>query len=265
MFLMNEVRSAAVAGQFYPDQVNRLESLLSEQLAPLPDTAALPAALIVPHAGLVYSGHTAGRAYRLLHPNCEKVKRVALFGPGHRVYLEGMAVPTSHWFATPLGRIAIDHDALTTLQSLPLVQASDQAHALEHSLEVQLPFLQSVLTDFSLAPVVVGPTPATEVAAAMASLLQPGTLLVISTDLSHFHDYDRAREVDSLTAERIRNFDDQIVGQMACGCHALNGLMHLARQRRWQIEQLELCNSGDTAGDRRRVVGYGAFALYDNA
>src|SRR5690606_15459102 len=182
--------------------------------------------------------------------------------PCHRVAVRGMALPTVQAFATPLGNIALDRSAMAQLLNLPCVGYSDAAHAEEHSLEVHLPFLQSVLGDFSLVPLVVGETSPQDVARALEALWGGDeTLIVISTDLSHFLPYDRAREVDRATAQKIVQLRTDLHGEEACGCRPLNGLLHLARQKHLHCELLALCNSGDTSGDKRRVVGYGAFVL----
>jgi AmmeMemoRadiSam system protein B len=258
------IRPAAVAGLFYEGDAGALrhhvEALLSGVgEAPYP----FPRALIVPHAGYVYSGQTAAAAYARLRHRERPVSRVALFGPAHRVYLRGMAVPSVDGFDTPLGRVAIDSAGVEEIRDMPGVTVSDEAHREEHSLEVQLPFLQVVLEEFSLVPVVVGECQPEQVAAVMEALWRdPGTLLLVSTDLSHFHTWEEARRLDAATCERVLVREGGLTGEEACGAHALNGLMRTARGRDLEIELIDLCNSGDTAGDRRRVVGYGAFSLY---
>lgn len=256
-------RLPAVAGTFYPASEQALDQLVSEQLGAAPEPARCPVGLIVPHAGLIYSGSTAAKAYRQLMPHRSGLSRVALFGPSHRVPLEGMAVPSVDAFVTPLGRIQLDRDALDALVQQSTVSRSDMAHAQEHSLEVQLPFLQRVLGEFQLVPVVVGWSDPAAVAHLMSHLLRPGTLLVVSSDLSHFHDYRTAQAIDQETTNRILAREGGLAGDQACGCHAVNGLLHLAREHDWRVEQIHRCNSGDTAGPRDRVVGYGAFGLYE--
>ena len=259
-----KIRKAAVAGMFYEADPGRLQQHIAALLrgagaAP----AAVPRGLIVPHAGYVYSGHTAAAAYNCLAPARGRIARVALFGPAHRVYLQGMAVPSVDAFATPLGQVDLDRRAIEAIASLPGVVVSDDAHRDEHSLEVQLPFLQTVLGDFQLVPVVVGRCPPEVVAGVIDTLWSmPGTLLVVSTDLSHFHDYDTANGIDALTCARLLRREADLAGEDACGAAALNGLMCSKTIDSLELELLERCNSGDTAGNRQRVVGYGAFVLH---
>jgi len=258
------VRPAAVAGLFYDADPSRLAAHIDSLLAHSPEPGGpTPRALIVPHAGYVYSGATAALAFRhwqLLHG---KVRRVALFGPAHRVYLQGMAIPETEAFATPLGEVPLDGQGLHEIAAMPGVSRSDEAHLGEHSLEVQLPFLQTVLGEFSLVPVVVGDCEPGAVACVMDHLAQDeDTLLVISTDLSHFHSYAEAEHLDAKTCERILARDDTLRGENACGARVLNGLMRTDFSRSLQLELLHRCNSGDSAGDRQRVVGYGAFSLH---
>ena len=258
------VRNAAVAGLFYEAEPGQLQRHIRTLLTDVPDaTHPFPRALIVPHAGYIYSGSTAAQAYARLRHLERPVSRVALFGPAHRVYLEGMAVPSVDAFETPLGEVPLDQDAIAGIRALPGVVESDEAHREEHSLEVQLPFLQQVLASFTLVPVVVGRCDPGQVAAVMEALWQdPDTLLVVSTDLSHFHSYDQARRRDTLTCDRLLARENTLSGEDACGAQALNGLMSTGRGRSLDIELIDLCNSGDTAGDRNRVVGYGAFSLH---
>lgn len=259
-----KIRDAAVAGLFYESDGDRLQQHIGELLREAKQPAlSAPQALIVPHAGYIYSGQTAASAYRQLEPLKERIKRVVLFGPAHRVYLEGMAVPSVDAFATPLGQVALDKQSLELARTLPDVCVSDEAHLAEHSLEVQLPFLQNILQDFSLVPIVVGRCEADKVATVMDALWGgPETLVVVSTDLSHFHAYEEALQLDGLTCDRLLAKETSLVGTQACGAYALNGLMNSCHVKDLQVELLEYCNSGDTAGDRKRVVGYGAFVLH---
>ncbi len=259
-----KIRQAAVAGLFYEADARRLQHHI-EALMSAASTRSLvpPRALIVPHAGYVYSGHTAAQAYHCLLAFRHQFSRVALFGPAHRVYLQGMAVPAVDAFETPLGRVELDRAAITGLAQLPAVVVSDEAHREEHSLEVQLPFLQSALDAFTLVPVVVGNCERRHVARAMDTLCEdPKTLLVVSSDLSHFHRYEQANTIDGHTCDRLLAKGDSLVGEEACGANALNGLMASDTASGLRVELLERCNSGDTAGDRESVVGYGAFILH---
>lgn len=258
------IRKAAVAGQFFEAGAVSLQkqvgALMSGALSGL---TSVPKALIVPHAGYIYSGSIAARAYACLESQRHQIRRVVLFGPAHRVYLEGMAVPSVDLFATPLGDVPLDQDAIEQIIDMPGVNVSDQAHQDEHSLEVQLPFLQTLLTQFTLVPVLVGDCDPVMVAAVIDQLWGgKDTLLVISTDLSHFLSYDEARLVDAHTCTRILEKTSSLSGEEACGARALNGLMCSEHARALDIELLGVCNSGDTAGDKNRVVGYGAFLLH---
>jgi AmmeMemoRadiSam system protein B/AmmeMemoRadiSam system protein A len=259
-------RPPAVAGSFYPGDPASLRDDLTAYLAvqPAPTPAGLLKAIIVPHAGYVYSGSTAGKAYALLAPLAGRIRRVVLLGPCHRVAVQGLAAPTVQAFATPLGSIPLDRAALDALADLPQVVASDAAHAQEHSLEVQLPFLQTVLGEFTLVPLAVGRTGAAEVAQVIARLWGgPETLIVISSDLSHFHGYAEAQKIDHATADHILALEQLTSFEQACGALPINGMIAVARQRGLRIERIAQCNSGDTAGDKTRVVGYASFALYE--
>lgn len=257
------VRKAAVAGQFYQADAALLKRNIEDLMSDAPSTNRVEAkVLIVPHAGYIYSGPTAARAYRCLQSRNDHIKRVVLFGPAHRVYLEGMAIPSVDEFATPLGNVPLDRAEIDKISRMPQVCVSDLAHQDEHSLEVQLPFLQAVLGQFSLVPVVVGNCDAAPVAAVIDALWGDyGTLIVISTDLSHFLPYADARQVDANTCSRIQAKASSLSGDEACGARAINGLMLAEHSLELKVELLDACNSGDTAGSRDRVVGYGAFVL----
>jgi len=264
---MPTVRPAAVAGMFYPRDPRQLATEVAdlldgvEQAGPQLD---FPKALIVPHAGYVYSGPVAAAAYDAAAPGRGIIQRVVMLGPVHRVPVRGLALPGSDAFDTPLGRVPIDAQALRLLDGLPQVVTSAAAHAQEHSLEVQLPFLQRVLGGFSLVPFAVGDARPDEVAAVIGRLWGGReTLFVLSSDLSHYHSYDEAKSIDGATVARIARFATDLDHGEACGATPLNGLLHAARQRSLQIRLLAACNSGDTAGAKARVVGYSSFALYE--
>ena len=258
------IRQAAVAGQFYQAGKKQLQAQINQLMAAgKAQTQVKPEALIVPHAGYIYSGETAALAYQSLQSRRHEIKRVILFGPAHRVYLAGMALPSVDTFNTPLGEIPLDRETIDRIATLPGVIVSDEAHRLEHSLEVQLPFLQAVLDDFSLIPVVVGDCDAYKVAGLMDRLWGGNdSLMVISSDLSHFHTYNSAKQIDASTCQRILDKSSDLTGEEACGARALNGLMRSEHVQSLNIELLAACNSGDTAGDKNRVVGYGAFILH---
>jgi MEMO1 family protein len=264
---MASVRPAAVAGMFYPGESRALAAEVEDLLGSVAQAAprlGYPKALIVPHAGYIYSGPVAARAYDELSAARGAVRRVVLLGPAHRVAVRGLAAPAAEAFATPLGAVRIDRDALHSLRDLPQVRTSDPAHAAEHSLEVQLPFLQKLLGDFSLVPLVVGMASVAEVSEVIERLWGgPETLVVISTDLSHYHGYDEARAIDRATLERIGALATDLDHEEACGATPLNGLLVVARRRNLKPNLLAAANSGDTAGGKDRVVGYASFALYE--
>jgi len=257
-----KARQAAVSGLFYPADTATLRREVAALLAAAPAADMNPKAIIAPHAGYPYSGPTAAYAYRLLESRRERIRRVVLLGPAHRVYLQGMAVPSVDAFATPLGDVPIDKRGVQQALALPGVKVSDEAHALEHSLEVHLPFLQAVLDDFLLVPVVVGACPPVEVEAVIEALWGGDeTLIVVSSDLSHYHPYAEARAIDAQTTQRIEAREATLCGEEACGAFAVNGLLLAAKSRGLRVQTLDTRNSGDTAGDMQRVVGYGAYAL----
>lgn len=264
---MSSIRPAAVAGMFYPGDPRTLaaevEDLIGGAGQPIP-RLGYPKALVVPHAGYIYSGPVAARAYDELAAARGSVKRVVLLGPTHRVAVKGLAIPSSGAFATPLGTVRIDAPALAAVRDLPQVVLSDAAHAMEHSLEVQLPFLQNVLGDFALAPFAVGMASAAEVAQVLERLWGGAeTLIVISTDLSHYHAYEQARAIDRATIMRIASFATDIDHEEACGATPLNGFLQFSKQKGLSLKLLAACNSGDTAGGKGQVVGYSAFGLYE--
>jgi len=259
------VRPAAVAGMFYPEAPTLLAADVRAYLgaaAPSPQGAVRPKALIVPHAGYVYSGPVAASAYARLAAVGDAIRRVVLFGPAHRVPVQGLALPSAHAFATPLGMVRVDRDAVASALALPQVSSNDAAHAMEHSLEVQLPFLQTVLREFCIVPFAVGDATPAQVAEVIELLWDgPGTLIVISSDLSHYHRYREARQIDQATAHAVLAFSATLQGEQACGAAPINGLLTAARRRGLKVELLDLRNSGDTAGDKSRVVGYASFAF----
>ena len=265
------VRQPAVAGLFYPQDPEQLIAQLAEFLSncrqpePLSEAAHTrpPKAIIVPHAGYLYSGQVAAQAYSALQPVADKIRRVVLLGPAHRVYSERCTLPQSDHFATPLGQIQVDPQTFYRLSHHPLVAVSDHVHEQEHSLEVQLPFLQLCLVDFTLVPLVVGQVTPETVAAVLEMVWgEQDTLIVVSSDLSHYHTYHLAQTLDRETCESIEQCNHHLTGEQACGCVAINGLMLQARQRGLSPQLLTYKNSGDTAGSKAEVVGYASFALY---
>jgi AmmeMemoRadiSam system protein B len=260
---MTLIRPAAVAGAFYPDDPKALSEMIQYFLNQADPDKPVPKAIIVPHAGYIYSGPVAASAYALLKKAADKISRVVLIGPAHRVAFSGLAVSSADLFATPLGNIPIDKQSIEILLQLPFVHVLDQAHSLEHSLEVQLPFLQTVLTDFSLVPIVAGDATADQVAQVLESVWGGAeTLIVVSSDLSHYHDYFTAQQKDRLTTQWIEQKQyEHLDFDSACGRVPVSGLLKLAREQGLQVKNIDLRNSGDTAGDKNRVVGYGAYVI----
>jgi len=264
---MSRLRPAAVAGIFYPADADELRRCVTRYVEDAPRGAAsrLPKALIVPHAGYAYSGEVAGRAYRALRDaGTATIRHVVLIGPSHRVPLRGLAVPAADGFVTPLGVVPINLAGRQRLRELGLAGVGDPPHAIEHSLEVQLPFLQVLLDEFDVLPIVAGLAPPDLVARALDAVWGgPETLIVVSTDLSHYHTYEEARQIDAGTSRAILDRRGDLSDEQACGARGVNGLMQLARQRGLTVELLDQRNSGDTAGDHARVVGYGSYAVYE--
>ena len=264
MDTVQKIRPAAVAGSFYPESPTELArevAALIRAAAPAHATRA-PKALIVPHAGYVYSGPVAASAYATLAAARHAIRRVVLLGPTHRVALRGLALPQATAFATPLGTVALDEALALALRDLPQVTQSDAPHRLEHSLEVQLPFLQAALEEFSLLPLAVGDATVREIAEVLDRVWGGAeTLILVSSDLSHYHAYAEAQRLDRNTAGQILALSPLSDFDQACGALPVNGLIDCARRRGLVPRLLDLRNSGDTAGDKSRVVGYGAFAF----
>lgn len=266
---MTVLRPTAVAGMFYPAEPAELSRQIAGFLAEAPQPAAdapVPKALIAPHAGYVYSGPVAARAYALLAPAKGQITRVVLMGPSHRVAFRGIAASGADAWASPLGEVPIDRDTVARLMTLPMVGTLDKAHEAEHSLEVHVPFLQAVLGQFELVPLVAGETPREVVAAVLEEAWGgPETLIVISTDLSHYLDYESCRTTDAATVAAIERLDPGAIGSnQACGRVPVGGMLLAAQHKGLSIKTLDVRNSGDTAGPKDRVVGYGAWALYES-
>jgi AmmeMemoRadiSam system protein B len=256
-----KIRPPAVAGLFYNGHAERLRAEVAELVAKASKSAAAsPKAVIAPHAGYVYSGPVAAAAFATLRDRAQ-IERVVLIGPAHHVALRGIAYPTVEAFETPLGRVPLDRNALKAIADLPFVVQSDAPHAPEHALEVELPFLQALLPRFALVPLVVGEADPREVAEVLRQLWGgPETLIVVSSDLSHYHDYETARRLDGATAVAIERGNWASLGSNnACGYLPVAGLLVETERRGLKARRLDLRNSGDTAGSRERVVGYGAW------
>jgi len=260
---MTHTRQPAAAGTFYPAGRQELQAMLNDMLTGADASGPVPKALIVPHAGYIYSGPVAATGYARLRQASASIHRVILLGPAHRVPVRGLALPDADAFRTPLGEITLDAAVMHSLLALPQVYVDAAAHQLEHSLEVHLPFLQTVLDDFTLVPLVVGDASADEVCEVIEQVWGgPETLLVISSDLSHYHDYETARKLDAATSRAIEALALEDIGyDHACGRAPVSGLLLYARRHGLALKTIDLRNSGDTAGPRSQVVGYGTYVL----
>lgn len=257
---MQDVREPAVAGSFYPVDGKELAALVDSLLERAPTRASSPKALIVPHAGYVYSGAIAAAGFALV-PR-DSIDRVVLVGPAHRVFVDGLAWPDARRMKTPLGEVEVDVGAIRSIAELA---PNARAHAREHCLEVELPFLQRVAPRARLIPLI-GSQPAADLGHVLETLWGgPETLIVISSDLTHYLPYATARSIDRETASQILALGPELSDDRACGAGAINGLLWVARRKAMRAELVDLRNSGDTAGARDEVVGYGAFALYETA
>jgi AmmeMemoRadiSam system protein B len=259
-----KVRPPAAAGRFYPRDPEELREVVQALLAEAPRwEGAPPKALISPHAGYAYSGPIAASGYACLIPARKTIRRVILVGPAHFVEVPGLAASSAEAFATPLGQVPVDQESVRQLARFPQVTVRDDAHKFEHALEVQLPFLQVVLAEFSIVPLVVGNAIGLEVSQVLEALWGGAeTLVIISSDLSHYLDHDTACAVDLTTAEAVEALAPERVGpERACGQVPIQGLLESARRHGLAARKLDLRNSGDTAGPADRVVGYGAFAF----
>jgi AmmeMemoRadiSam system protein B len=257
-----KIRQAAVAGAFYPGDAEELEQLLDEFLETGAESNPRPKAIISPHAGYIYSGPIAGSVFSLFK-NASEIKRVIVLGPSHRVPFRGIAASTANFYQTPLGNVEIDLEALKQLEGLDFVGFLDQAHQHEHSLEVQIPFIQKLFPQAKILPLVVGDAEPQQVGEVIEKLWGgEETLIVISSDLSHYHPYDEARQIDAKTTKAIENCAiEDFDHQQACGATPVKGLLYVAKKKDLPVRTLDLRNSGDTAGNKDQVVGYGAYAV----
>lgn len=259
---MQIIHQPAVADLFYPGNSEELKEWLITHIPATPKDVKKPKALILPHAGYRFSGDIAAKGYALIKPF--NFSRVVILSPAHRVALEGMALPT-RWDAeqTPLGIVPIDKNKINQLLDLPEVISATEAHRLEHAIEVHLPFLQHQLKDFSLIPIVVGHCQPESVEQLLDAVLDENTLLIISTDLSHYLPDNQAKKEDEITIHHIIEFHENLNPRQACGCYALNGALRWARHHNLQIELLDQCTSGDVCEEKTKVVGYASFALFE--
>lgn len=261
--MLTSARQPAVSGMFYPADASELRSVIKRLLDDAATTAACPKAIIVPHAGYIYSGPIAASAYARVANARTRISRVVLLGPSHRVPLFGLAASSATHFITPLGAIDIDETALERLRTLPQVKVLDEAHRLEHSLEVHLPFLQMTIDQFTLVPLVVGDAEPHNVAEVLDVVWGgPETLIVVSSDLSHYKNYAMAQRLDRATSDAIERGDcEALDDESACGRIPVKGLLYAAKARGLYAHTIDLRNSGDTAGPRDQVVGYGAYVF----
>jgi AmmeMemoRadiSam system protein B len=258
MAAIHAIREAAVAGEFYPANADELRAMVLSFLRAAEATGAPPKAMILPHAGYVYSGPVAAVGYAHLIGARDHIRRAVILGPSHFVAFDGLAASGAEAFATPLGLVALDHAALDDVLKLPQAHLFDTAHAGEHSIEVHLPFLQVILDDFAIVPFAVGDATTDEVGAVLERLWGgPETVIIVSSDLSHDHDYETARRLDLETTRDIEELRE-IGWKQACGSVPINGLLRVAARRRMRVRTADLRNSADTAGPRDHVVGYGA-------
>ena len=260
---MSTLRKPVVSGLFYPKDPSQLRDMVTGYLRSVPVEGKTPKAIIVPHAAYIYSGPIAASAYVRVAQGSSRIKRVVLLGPAHRISVDGLALPRADAFETPLGIVPVDHEAIKEISKLSQVCFQDEAHDQEHSLEVQIPFLQVVLEDFSLVPFALGDAVPRDIGVVLDQLWGgPETLIVVSSDLSHYHDYETAQKMDTDTTQSIVSLGAaQIRPDQACGCYPINGLLNVAHRRGMSVELLDLRNSGDTAGPRDQVVGYGSYVF----
>ena len=258
------VRAPAVAGHFYPADPDELRAEVNDFVAAARGTVEqAPKAVIAPHAGYMFSGPIAGSVYACLARGRDSFRRVVLLGPSHHAGFPGLATSTARAFETPLGLVPVDEAAVEQSRALPQVTTLDRAHQHEHSLEVQLPFLQTVLRDFKLVPLLVGDASPAEVGGVLETLWGGAeTCVVVSSDLSHYLTYKEAQAADEVTARAIENLQEEALhSDQACGCRPIRGLLWLAKARGLSCRTVDLRNSGDTSGRRDRVVGYGGFVF----
>lgn len=259
------IRQAAVAGSFYPADPHKLQNMVRNFLVDAKEDLPIPKAIIAPHAGYIYSGSIAANAYACLAKICSTINRVVLVGASHHVYFKAIAASGADYFVTPLGQIKVDQDAIAKVAALADVQIFNQAHLAEHSLEVQLPFLQILLKNFSIVPLLAGATTPQQIAKTI-EVLWGGieTLIVVSSDLSHYYDYKTAQKLDKQTAQAIIDLNPRdIQEEQACGSLPIKGLLEVAIKKHLKAKIIDLRNSGDTSGTKDQVVGYGAFHFYE--
>lgn len=261
---MVKTRNPAVAGIFYASEPKKLDSEVAHYLtSDFRQSTVRPKILIVPHAGYQYSASVAAKAYLQLQKFSGKIKNVILVGPSHRVAFNGIAVSSADDFKTPLGNVALNKEIIgEMIKNNHDVLYYDAAHQEEHCLEVQLPFLQKVLNKFKIVPLVYGNISPEKLAVALEPYLQDDkNIVIISADLSHYYNYDTAKDIDAETADKINSREPSLTEHMSCGATGINAALILAKKDHLHPDMLELANSGDTSGDKERVVGYGAWSF----
>lgn len=263
---MNKIRRSAVAGYFYPSN----KEILIKQIKNFLENATLkfnytPYALICPHAGYVYSGPIAGFSYKTLLPNKKNYKNIIILGPSHFEYVNGIAYISAEYFETPLGNAKVDLETLEKIKKLDFLVQNEDAHKKEHSIEVQIPFIQYIFqNDIPILPLAFGKISPEKIKILLETIWNPETLIIISSDLSHYYDYDTAKKLDKQTSDAILNLDsDAIQYEQACGRIGIQGLLMFAKEKNWKAYLLDLRNSGDTSGSKTQVVGYGAWSFTD--
>ncbi|MDM8569251.1 AmmeMemoRadiSam system protein B [Thiotrichales bacterium HSG1] len=256
-------RTPAVAGTFYPNNTHELSVMIDQLLQSVKTIGETPKAVIVPHAGYIYSGPIAASIYAMIRPARDTIKRVILLGPSHHVPFLGLAATKMQNFSTPFGNVPVDRQAIDNIVKFPQVSFMEQAHANEHSLEVQLPFLQKILDEFSIVPLVVGKATYEQVGEILQALWgNEETIIIVSSDLSHYNNYQTAQKLDKLTTQAIETLSpEKIDCEQACGAIPISALLHIAKNKKMQVKTIDLRNSGDTAGSKDQVVGYGAYAF----
>jgi AmmeMemoRadiSam system protein B len=256
-------RQPAVAGSFYPADAHHLHTMVEQYLKDARSLSKVPKAIIAPHAGFIYSGPIAASAYARLTRARNIIKQVILIGPSHQIHFSGLAASNASHFSTPLGDIPLNQSSIAAIIDLPYIDYFEEAHTFEHSLEVHLPFLQETLDKFSIVPLVVGNATPEHVSTVLDKLWGgPETLIVISSDLSHYHDYQTAQYLDQETSEKIEQLNYELLAaNSACGAIPISGLLAFAKARSLAINTIDLRNSGDTEGNKDRVVGYGAYVI----
>lgn len=265
---MSLIKRPAVAGKFYPGDAKALRQMLAELFAAAAKRVApintCPKAIIAPHAGYIYSGATAAAGYQVLTAFADRIKHVTLLGPAHYIPVLGLACSSSDFFETPLGKLVVRPSLRSQILNLPQVKTNDSAFEKEHSLEVHLPFLQTVLNNFTILPLLVGRAEPAEIAEVIEACWgDEHSLIVISSDLSHYLSYEQAQMIDQQTSAAIVSLQvDNIDRHQACGRSPIKGLLTAAQHHNLYVKVIEQCNSGDTAGDKSRVVGYASYHFY---